>query len=146
MSKKPKILIANGVNLDLLGTREKAIYGKENLIDLKQRFKKLANYELDFFQSNSEEKFLEKITGPWAGVVINPGAWTHTSLALSDRIRGLPFPFVEVHISNIFGREPIRQQSLTAASCVGLICGFGLSGYEVAVELLINHIKYNGVK
>ena len=144
MSKNKNILIANGVNLDLLGTREPEIYGHDNLDVLKKNLNKSAGFTLEFFQSNSEEKFLEKITGPWAGVVLNPGAWTHTSLALADRIRGLNFPFVEVHLSNIFARDKMRHESLTASACIGLVCGFGLNGYASALLLLTDFINKNG--
>ena len=145
MKKMKNILIANGVNLDLLGTREPEIYGTQTLADLEKKLRKNQGCTLEFFQTNSEESFLSKITGPWDAVIINPGAWTHTSLALSDRIKGLPFPFVEVHLSHLFTREAIRQVSLTAGSCIGFICGFGLDGYAAALELLVSHlIKKHG--
>lgn len=119
--KKPKILIANGVNLDLLGSREVDVYGKSSLKDLEKYIGNLipnllqvsafSEIDLHFFQSNSEPEFLDKISEEWDGILINPGAWTHTSLALADRLKGLGVTFVEVHLTNISNREEFRKHS-----------------------------------
>ena len=136
------ILIANGVNLDLLGRREPTIYGKQDLealeVGLRQYEKDQAGrVSLSFFQSNDEATFLAKLAEGWDGIVINPGAWTHTSLALADRLAGLAVPFVEVHISNLASRETFRQHSYCAPYAWGIVAGFGLIGYRVALEGLL---------
>mgnify|MGYP001193855394 CR=1 FL=1 len=146
--RAPKILIANGVNLDLLGSREPHIYGTNSLKDLekivleecKTISGKVVPY-LEFFQTNSEEKYLEAISGDWDGLVLNPGAWTHYSLALSDRLRALKTPYVEVHITNIYSREPIRNVSLISEGSIGSICGFGLHSYVMGVKALLSNIN-----
>lgn len=136
------ILIANGVNLDLLGRREPTIYGKQDLealeILLRQYEKdQSGRVSLSFFQSNEEAAFLAKLSEGWDGIVLNPGAWTHTSLALADRLAGLAVPFVEVHISNLSSREPFRQHSYCAPYACGIVSGFGFIGYRVALEGLL---------
>lgn len=136
------ILIANGVNLDLLGRREPTIYGKQDLesleIGLRQYEKEQAGrVSLSFFQSNEEAAFLVKLSEGWDGIVLNPGAWTHTSLALADRLAGLAVPFVEVHISNLSSRESFRQHSYCAPYAWGIVSGFGFIGYRVALEGLL---------
>lgn len=146
-----QILIANGVNLDLLGQREPHIYGSQSLGDLERLLRaEVKNYaaalqmecpQLIFFQSNAEHVFLEELTKKWDGALINPGAWTHTSLALADRLGGLKLPFVEVHISNIYAREPIRQTSLTAPKAIGVVTGFGLQSYELGLRALLSHLN-----
>ncbi len=139
-----KILVINGVNLNMLGLREPEIYGGETLGDLENKISEFANgigVEVDFFQSNFEGEIVEKIhsaMGAYDGAVINPGAFTHYSYAIHDAIKSVNVPFVEVHISNIYGREEFRHKSVTAAACVGQISGFGFKGYELAILALKN--------
>ena len=150
-SKKVKILVANGVNLDLLGQREPEIYGREGLKTLEKRMKQTLeslktippykNVNLTFFQTNSEIEFLEEISKKWDGALINPGAWTHTSLALADRLAALSLPFVEVHISNLSKRESFRKNSYTAPHAVGVVYGFGLDSYVAALAGLLNALE-----
>ncbi len=135
-----KILIAHGVNLDLLGTREPDIYGSATADDintlLQQKLSELCQLagetrpvELHFFQSNDEAAFLQKLSDGWQGCVINAGAWTHTSLAIADRLRGLQLPYVEVHLSNLARREPFRHRSYLAAHALGTVHGLGADSY-----------------
>ena len=137
-----KILVINGVNLNMLGLREPEIYGGETMQDLENKisaYSKSIGVEVDFFQSNFEGEIVEKIhaaMGEYDGVVINPGAFTHYSYAIHDAIKSVNVPFVEVHISNIYGREEFRHKSVTAAACVGQISGFGFKGYELAIDAL----------
>ena len=133
-----KILIINGPNLNLLGTREPDIYGSisfESYIhDLRLQF---PDVELAYFQSNIEGELIDKMQEvgfTYDGIVLNAGAYTHTSIALGDCIRSLTAPVVEVHISNIHRREEYRHKSLLAAACRGVICGFGLDSYRLAIE------------
>lgn len=136
--------IINGPNLDRLGKREPEIYGKQTLEDLEGFLKDLAEEKgakVFFFQSNHEGALVDKIS-EWTdekldGVVINPGALTHTSISLRDAISGSDVPFIEVHISNIYEREEFRQKSMTASVCTGVISGLGLSGYMAAFSRLI---------
>ena len=133
------VLIAHGVNLDLLGRREPDIYGKHTLADIEARIRALSpslaalfgftSVSLSFFQSNHEGLFLEEIAKPWDGAVINAGAWTHTSLALADRLAALSLPFVEVHISNLSQREDFRKSSYAARYALGVCYGFGIDSY-----------------
>lgn len=140
-----KIGILNGPNLNRLGKREPEIYGNTTLADLEQRLALCAaeqGCEIECFQSNCEGEILNKIYD-WAdrgfdGIVINPGAFTHTSVALRDCLAGAGVPAVEVHISNVHSREEFRKKSLSAPVCVGQICGLGLSGYEYALRFLVN--------
>lgn len=135
------ILIINGPNLNLLGKREKTIYGEKSFDDflgeLRQRY---AGHHIDYFQSNSEGELIDKIQeAGYAcdGIVFNAGAYTHTSIALGDAIRAVPAPVVEVHISNIHAREEYRHTSMIAAAAAGSIIGFGLDSYRLAIEALI---------
>jgi 3-dehydroquinate dehydratase-2 len=148
--KRLKILIANGVNLDLLGVREPHIYGSDTLDDMKKllrlfisKWKKNANntaIDLVFFQTNSEEKFLMEIDKGYAGAIINAGAWTHTSLAIADRLKGVCLPYVEVHISNMKKRENFRQKSFLKDNAVAVVSGKGIKGYEVGLIKLLRHL------
>ncbi len=138
-----KILILNGPNLNLLGRREPGIYGARGFEDyfeeLKQRFADVA--ELSYFQSNHEGDLLDKLHEvgfSYDGVVLNAGAYTHTSIALQDAIRGIQTPVVEVHISNVHEREEFRHRSLISCACRGVICGFGLDSYRLAIESFVN--------
>ena len=138
-----RIAILNGPNLDRLGKREPEIYGRATLADLetalRAEFGKIA--QLEFFQSNHEGALIDKI-GALAdaktdGLVINGGAFTHTSIALRDALLGAHIPTIEVHISNLYKREDFRHKSLTAAASIGLISGLGLEGYHAALRFLL---------
>ena len=135
-----RILIVNGPNLNLLGKREPEIYGSVSfesyLETLRARF---PQHQLDYYQSNHEGCLIDKLQeadGQFDGVVMNPGAYAHTSIALADCIRGIGIPVVEVHISDISKREPYRQHSYTAEACKKCIYGMGLEGYAQAIESL----------
>jgi 3-dehydroquinate dehydratase-2 len=138
-----KIAILNGPNLDRLGLREPEIYGHTTLAGLEAELRKEFGLaaELDFFQSNHEGALIDKIAAladaKAAGLVINPGAFTHTSVALRDALLGAKLPAVEVHISNIYQREEFRHNSLTAPACLAVISGLGLEGYHAAVRFLL---------
>ena len=130
-----KIAIVNGPNLNLVGNREKSIYGDLSLSDFLEKLIDKSSHEIIHFQSNIEGElidFLQKSTVD--GFIINAGGYTHTSVALRDCIAAITTPVVEVHISNIAAREPFRHTSLLSPVCVGCIFGFGLRGYELAVN------------
>lgn len=136
-----RIQIINGPNLNLLGRREPGVYGSRSFEDyleeLRQRY---PNVQLDYFQSNCEGQLIDCLhdCGFKAdGIVLNAGAYTHTSVALHDAIRAIPAPVIEVHISNVHQREEFRHRSLISAACRGVICGFGLDSYRLAVESII---------
>jgi 3-dehydroquinate dehydratase-2 len=133
-----KIQIINGPNLNLLGTREKSVYGDKPfdvfLTELRKRF---AGIEIEYFQSNVEGELINRLheTGFSSdGIVLNAGGYTHTSVALHDAVAAIRTPVVEVHISNLYAREEFRHTSLITSKCVGLISGFGLEGYAMAVR------------
>ena len=135
------ILLLNGPNLNLLGRREPQIYGSQTFEDffetLKQQF---PNLELQYFQSNSEGQLIDKLHEvgfDYDGIIFNPGAYTHTSIAIADAVRSISTPVVEVHISNVHAREDFRQRSYLAPHCKGSITGFGLDGYALAVRSFI---------
>ena len=138
-----QIAILNGPNLDRLGKREPEIYGSATLADLEKALRNEfgAGAELTFFQSNHEGRLIDRIAeladAKFSGLVINPGALTHTSVALRDALLGAHLPTVEVHISNIYRREEFRHRSLTAPACVAVISGLGLEGYHAAVRFLL---------
>ncbi|MEN9635707.1 MAG: type 3-dehydroquinate dehydratase [Verrucomicrobiota bacterium] len=138
-----KIAILNGPNLDRLGKREPEIYGHATLTDLEQALRSEfgGTADLDFFQSNHEGALIDKIAAvtdaKFDGIVINGGAFTHTSVALRDALLGAHLPTIEVHISNIYKREEFRQKSLTAPACIAVITGLGLEGYHAAIRFLI---------
>lgn len=136
-----KVQIINGPNLNLLGRREPGVYGSTSfddcLADLRRRY---PDVQIDYFQSNIEGALIDKIheTGfDCDGIILNAGAYTHTSIALQDAIRAVTAPVVEVHISNVHAREPFRHVSLIAAACRGVVCGFGLDSYRLALEGLL---------
>lgn len=137
-----KIQIINGPNLNLLGVREPGIYGDSSFESyLPQLRAKFPDVEIEYFQSNCEGALIDKLQEvgfTYDGVVLNAGAYTHTSIALHDCVRSLQCPVVEVHISNVHQREAFRHHSYIASACVGVICGFGLKSYELAVEGLRN--------
>ena len=136
-----KIQIINGPNLNLLGKREVDIYGYQNFKDYYEKL--LDEYQeinLHFFQSNIEGEIVDKIheTGfTFQGIIINPAAYSHTSVAIADAIASVEVRVIEVHISNIFSRETYRKKTLTAEKCTGFIAGFGLESYRMALEYLI---------
>jgi 3-dehydroquinate dehydratase-2 len=135
----PPILVLNGPNLNLLGTREPAIYGSETLKDVEVRCAKRAKalgLAVDFRQSNTEGElvgWIQQAPGQAAGIIINAGAYTHTSIAIHDALRACDLPIVEVHLSNIYKREPFRHHSYVSPAANGVICGFGPQGYELAI-------------
>lgn len=138
-----RILILNGPNLNLLGRREPEIYGSQSFEDYFEELKKrFSEHELEYFQTNHEGALIDKLHEvgfSYDGVVFNPGAYTHTSIALRDAIAGIESPVFEVHISNLAEREDFRQVSYVKDVCVGSINGMGLEGYAVAVERLSSH-------
>lgn len=136
------IQIINGPNLNLLGVREKSVYGdisfEEYLEGLRKRY---ANITINYYQSNVEGEIINKlheIGFSSDGIVMNAGAYTHTSVAIADAIAGIKTPVIEVHISNVYKREEFRHKSLLAANCKGVIAGFGLDSYRLAIENLVN--------
>jgi len=135
-----KILIINGPNLNLLGQREPGIYGDSSfetyLPKLQERY---PDINIEYYQSNIEGEMINKMQEvgfSYDGIVLNAGAYTHTSIALQDCIRSLKAPVIEVHISNVHQREEFRHTSMISAACKGVICGFGLDSYRLAVEAL----------
>lgn len=133
-----KIQIINGPNLNLLGVREPGIYGSESFEDYLPELRRLfPDVEIDYYQSNVEGELIDKLqeVGFSAdGIVLNAGAYTHTSVALHDCIRAIKSPVVEVHISNVHQREEFRRHSFISPACKGVICGFGLDSYRLAIE------------
>ena len=135
-----RIQIINGPNINLLGKREPSIYGsvtfEDFLIELRANY---PDVEISYYQANTEGELIDKIqeTGfDVDGIILNAGAYTHTSIALQDAIRAVTSPVVEVHISNVHARESFRHKSMIAAACKGVICGFGLKSYQLALEAL----------
>jgi 3-dehydroquinate dehydratase II len=137
-----KIVIINGPNLNLLGKRETEIYGTDSFEDFFVKMKSLyPSADLSYYQSNSEGEIIDYIqkTGfTCDGIILNAGAFTHTSLAIADAIASVPAQIIEVHISNIYKREDYRHYSFLAAKCIGVITGFGLDSYRMALEFFIN--------
>lgn len=140
-----RIQIINGPNINLLGKREPSIYGSVSFDDyLAELRRKYADVEIDYFQSNIEGELIDKIqqVGFAAdGIILNAGAYTHTSIALQDAIRSVCSPVIEVHISNIHAREAFRHVSMIACACKGVLCGFGLNTYRLALEALLDNKK-----
>ena len=135
-----KILVLNGPNLNLLGTREPEVYGTDSLEDIQNNLQSLAfknSMNIDFYQSNSENALIERLHKAKQDsvdyIIINPGAFTHTSIALRDAFLGVNIPFIEVHISNIYSREEFRKKSYLSDISKGLITGLGVAGYEFAL-------------
>jgi 3-dehydroquinate dehydratase-2 len=140
-----KILLINGPNLNLLGIREKSIYGNSTFESYFRILEeKYSSINLEYYQSNIEGELINKIheTGfSYDGLVINAGAYTHTSVAIRDAISGIKAPVVEVHISNILTRENFRHESLIGPVCIGSIMGFGLDSYRLGIEAITEYIK-----
>lgn len=137
-----KVLIINGPNLNLLGTREPGIYGSETMADVMDGLcNRFTEISIDYFQSNHEGDIIDRLHSAdkedFVGVVLNAGAYTHTSLAIADAIAAISLPVVEVHISNITARETIRHTSLITPVCRGIIAGFGTDSYLLGIEALI---------
>lgn len=138
-----KILVLNGINLQNIGNREPEIYGNENFDEYYNKIKYI--YELDYFQSNREDKIVEKIyeaNNIYSGIVLNAGAFSHSSIAIRDCISNIKIPVILIHISNTFKREFFRQVEIIAPVCEGIISGFGLTSYELAIESILRK-KYS---
>jgi 3-dehydroquinate dehydratase-2 len=140
-----KILVIHGPNLNLLGQREPETYGVITLEQINNELSDLAqknNIEIEFFQSNIEGELVTKIQEAglknFSGVIINPAAYTHTSVAIRDAISAIKTPVIEVHISNVYKREDFRHKSLTVSVCKGQICGFGAQSYKLALQAFLN--------
>ncbi len=137
-----KILIINGPNLNLLGNREDDIYGKDSLEKIKSDCEKKGTekkLEIDFFQSNNEGEIIDKIheiNNKYEGLIINPAAFTHSSIAILDSLRAISKPKIEIHLSNIYSREEYRKKSITSEGVDGLICGFGGNSYLLGIEAI----------
>lgn len=130
-----RILIVNGPNLNLIGTREPQIYGNESFVDYLEGLKKRVGVTIEYYQSNKEGELIDRLqNSDHDGIVLNAGGYTHTSVALRDCVSAIQTPVVEVHISNIAGRESFRHESLISPVAVGCIFGFGLAGYDLAVQ------------
>jgi 3-dehydroquinate dehydratase II len=146
-----KILVLHGPNLNLLGTREPEIYGRDTLADidalLAQRAQ-AAGHALETLQSNAEHALIDRIhqarLDGTAIILINPGAFTHTSIALRDALAGVAIPFIELHLSNVHAREAFRQHSYLSDIAVGVICGFGADSYRLALDAAINRLDRAG--
>lgn len=147
MTYKYRILAINGPNLNLLGKREPDIYGHLTLADISAQLDAQAEtygVKLEHFQSNHEGKIVDRIhqgMGQVDFIVINPGAFTHTSVALRDALLGVAIPFIEVHLSNIHAREPFRHHSYLSDKAVGVICGLGALGYQFALTAAVNQLQ-----
>jgi len=148
MSKKASILVIQGPNLNLLGTREPEVYGKTTLADIHAKLGEIAkahSIALDTYQSNHEGELIDRIQhAKQEGVdfiIINPGAFTHTSVALRDALAGVAIPFTEIHLSNIHQREEFRKHSYLSDIATGVICGLGAIGYELALQAAIARLQ-----
>jgi 3-dehydroquinate dehydratase-2 len=142
-----RILVLHGPNLNLLGRREPEIYGRTTLADIHQTMEARARargVQIESYQSNSEGELIDRIQAAAAEgiefIIINPGAYSHTSIAIPDALKAVAIPFIEVHISNIFAREPFRHHSHFSAGAAGVICGLGAQGYELALDAALGRI------
>ena len=130
-----RLLIVNGPNLNLIGTREPQIYGNQTFDDVLEGLKKSTNAQLDYFQSNIEGEIIDKLqNSDHDGIILNAGGYTHTSVAIRDCVSGIKTPVIEVHISNITARESFRHDSLISPVAVGCIFGFGMQSYDLALR------------
>ncbi|OJI34617.1 3-dehydroquinate dehydratase [Vibrio vulnificus] len=147
MSAKSRILVLNGPNINLLGLREPGHYGHQTLpqiVDMLTQQAQTAGIELEHLQSNREYELIEAIHAAHGNVdfiIINPAAFTHTSVALRDALLGVAIPFIEVHLSNVHAREPFRHHSYLSDKAVGVICGLGAQGYEFALSAAIARLQ-----
>ncbi|MDQ7031687.1 MAG: type II 3-dehydroquinate dehydratase [Desulfonauticus sp.] len=145
-----KISIVNGPNLKYIGQREPDIYGNVSLDNLKNYINQYIKTpcQIEVYQSNSEGALIDYLEtlweNEWDGIVINAGAYTHTSIALADCLSWIKLPYVEVHLSNIYARETFRHKSFLSAKAIGVICGFGIYGYVLGVQALIKNIEQGG--
>lgn len=150
MAKLPTVVVLNGPNLNMLGKREPNIYGRDTLADVEKACRahaKTLGLALDFRQSNHEGElvgWIQEARGKAAGIVINAAALTHTSVALLDALQAAEVPTIEVHLSNIYRREPFRHHSYISRAAVGVICGLGPRGYLMALDALAGMIKAKG--
>ena len=141
------LLLINGPNLNLVGTREPSIYGSQTLEEIQEEllnFARELDANLKFFQSNSEGEMIDciqKSVGSIDGILINAGAYTHTSIALRDALLGVDIPYVEVHLSNIYSREEFRHKSFLSDKALGLVCGFGPISYQLALKGIVSYFK-----
>jgi 3-dehydroquinate dehydratase-2 len=142
-----KIAVINGPNLNLLGVREPEVYGRETLADVETALRTVASelqVDLQFVQHNGEGQLIDAIhglRGKADGAIVNAGAYSHSSLAIRDALAGVSLPFVEVHVTNVYAREPERRHSMLASAAVGVICGLGTYGYELALRGLARRLK-----
>lgn len=142
-----KILLLNGPNLNMLGKREPHLYGSQTLADIEQHLQQAAaqrQVSLDYFQTNSEQALIERIHQAFQQVdfiIINPAAFTHTSVALRDALLAVAIPFVEVHLSNVHAREPFRHHSYLSDIAKGVICGLGAKGYDYALDYAVRWLE-----
>lgn len=142
-----RIAVLNGPNLNLLGTREPEIYGRATLAEIERAVRERAKAlgaEVDWAQTNEEGRFVELVQGLAGradGALVNAAAFTHSSLAIRDALLAVRIPFVEVHLSNIFAREPERRRSVLSDAAVGIVAGFGATGYVLALEALVRHLS-----
>ena len=145
------LLVLNGPNLNMLGVREPTVYGRLGLADIENNLRQFAHpkHELAFMQSNAEHQLIDRIHQAFTDgtdfVLINPGAFTHTSIALRDAFLSTNIPFIEIHISNVFAREKFRHLSYLSDIAKGVVCGLGVFGYEVALRAAIHHLEGSGI-
>ena len=145
-----RIAVLNGPNLNLLGTREPAIYGRESLADVEARLGAVARelgVDVEFAQHNGEGELIDRVhamRGRVQGAIVNAGAYSHTSLALRDAFVAVEVPYVEVHVTNVHAREPERRQSMLASHALGVLAGFGTLGYELALRGLVARLGARG--
>jgi 3-dehydroquinate dehydratase-2 len=148
---KKRLLVLHGPNLNLLGTREPKVYGRQTLVEINRRLiaaGRAAGAQVQCFQSNLEGELIDRIQRAWREgvrfIVFNPAAYTHTSVALRDALAGVAIPFIEVHLSNIHAREPFRHRSYFSDLAVGTICGLGADGYDFALQFGLRYARKAG--
>lgn len=149
-STEHEILVVNGPNLRFIGRRNTDVYGHRQIADipgvLEENYKGLlSRMRLEFFQANGQGEIIDKLEKAWqesiSGIVINPGAYTHTSLALADCLAWMGIPFVEIHLSNVWSRDAVRQHSLTARHSIGVVAGFGIMSYVYGLQALVDFLE-----